>query len=81
MRGSPFANGRSKQSAAAAAWTDDMPVAAFGCIIAYVAFYAELMDACYVGNEQVKPQPGKFYGGWVTSNLVGPIKGAEGTMS
>ncbi len=47
MRGSPFANGRSKQSAAAAAWTDDMPVAAFGCIIAYVAFYAELMDACY----------------------------------
>jgi uncharacterized protein (DUF427 family) len=70
-----------EQSAAAAAWTYDKPVAAFHSITSYVAFYAEPMDACYVGNEQVKPQPGNFYGGWVTSNLVGPIKGAAGTMN
>ena len=64
----------------AAAWTYATPVPTFEVIAGYVAFYAERMDACYVGDEQVKPQPGNFYGGWVTSNLVGPIKGAEGTM-
>ena len=70
-----------EKTAAASAWSYDRPVASFHSIIGYVAFYAEPMDACYVGSEQVKPQPGNFYGGWVTSNLVGPIKGAAGTMN
>jgi hypothetical protein len=44
-----------------------------------VAFYAGPMDACFVDDEQVTPQPGGFYGGWVTRNLVGPFKGSPGT--
>jgi len=45
-----------------------------------VAIYAEPMDACFVAGERVVPQPGNFYGGWVTSNLEGAIKGAPGTL-
>ena len=37
------------------------------------------MDACFVGDEPVLPQPGGFYGGWITRNLVGPFKGGPGT--
>ncbi|MGI9525466.1 MAG: DUF427 domain-containing protein [Hyphomicrobiaceae bacterium] len=66
--------------AAAAAWTYTSPVEGFQTIAGYIAFYAEQMDACYVGDERVEPQPGTFYGGWVTPNLVGSIKGAAGTM-
>lgn len=62
-----------------AAWCYDSPSPKFGPIARHVAFYAGLMDACYVGTEQVMPQPGDFYGGWVTSNLTGVPKGARGT--
>ena len=41
----------------------------------HVAFFAALMDECWVGDEQVRPQPGGFYGGWITSDLDGPFKG------
>jgi hypothetical protein len=44
-----------------------------------VAFYPSLMDACYVDGEQVQAQAGDFYGGWITSEIVGPFKGAPGT--
>jgi hypothetical protein len=27
----------------------------------------------------VTPQPGRFYGGWITSNVAGPFKGGPGT--
>jgi hypothetical protein len=37
------------------------------------------MDACYVGEERVTPQPGLYYGGWVTAELVGPFKGVPGS--
>jgi hypothetical protein len=37
------------------------------------------MDACYVGEDRVTPQPGGFYGGWITPELIGPFKGAPGT--
>jgi hypothetical protein len=37
------------------------------------------MDACYLGDERVRPQPGGFYGGWVTDALAGPIKGVPGS--
>lgn len=40
-----------------------------------VAFYAGRMDACFVDDERVVPQPGGFYGGWITSEIVGPFKG------
>ena len=45
----------------------------------HVAVYAHLMDQCIVNDEVVDAQQGNFYGGWITSNIVGPFKGAPGT--
>ena len=45
----------------------------------HVAFYPAAMELCSVGGVAVVPQPGDFYGGWVTPNLTGRIKGAPGT--
>ena len=49
-------------------------------VLGGVAFYAGRMDACLVGDEIVVAQPGGFYGGWVTRDVVGPFKGEPGTM-
>ena len=68
------------KTVAAAAWAYPSPSPAFAFIKDYVAFYAEPMDACFVDGEQVQPQPGNFYGGWVTAKIVGPIKGGPGTF-
>lgn len=46
----------------------------------FLAFYASRVDACFVDEEQVEPQPGDFYGGWITSHVSGPFKGAPGTL-
>jgi uncharacterized protein (DUF427 family) len=62
-----------------AAWAYDHPSDAFAAIAGYVAFYAGRMDACYVDGERVVPQPGGFYGGWITANVVGPFKGGPGS--
>lgn len=62
-----------------AAWFYPDPVPDFASIKDYAAFYPHLMDACYVNGEQVQPQPGDFYGGWITSDIVGPFKGSLGT--
>ena len=62
-----------------AAWSYEQPTARFAPIAGHFAFYAGLMEACYVGSAQVIPQPGDFYGGWVTPNLEGIPKGARGT--
>jgi uncharacterized protein (DUF427 family) len=62
-----------------AAWSYDTPSSTFADLAGYVAFYPGRMDACFVGGLRVTAQPGDFYGGWVTPNLVGPIKGAPGT--
>ena len=61
-------------------WTYPNPTKRFEPIRDYVAFYAGPMDACYVGDEKVIPQPGGFYGGWITSDVVGPFKGIPGSM-
>jgi len=63
-----------------AAWAYPAPTARFEPIKDYLAFYATSVDAAWVGDLQVQPQPGDFYGGWVTPNLTGRIKGAAGTM-
>lgn len=63
-----------------AAWTYRDPTPAFASIRDYIAFYAGPMDGCYVDDERVTPQPGGFYGGWITSNIAGPFKGDRGTM-
>ena len=62
-----------------AAWSYGNPMQGYTALKDHVAFYARLMDACYVGDEEVRPQPGGFYGGWITSGLVGPFKGEPGT--
>lgn len=67
------------QTARRAAWTYTLPTADFKALAGYLSFYAGSMDACFVGDERVIPQPGDFYGGWVTRNLRGQIKGAAGT--
>ena len=63
-----------------AGWTYPNPLAPFAPLADHVAFYAAPMDACFVGDERAEPQPGGFYGGWVTRHIVGPMKGAPGTM-
>jgi len=61
------------------AWFYPDPTPSFATIKDYVAFYAHVMDACYVDGEKVQPQPGNFYGGWITSDIVGPFKGVPGS--
>ncbi len=55
------------------------PSEPFAPIRDHVAFYASRMDACYVDDELVVAQPGGFYGGWITSDVVGPFKGGPGS--
>jgi len=62
-----------------AAWYYPKPTPAFAGIKDHVAFYAQPMDACTVDGEQAQPQPGQFYGGWITHDIVGPFKGEPGT--
>ncbi len=69
-----------EKRAARAAWRYEKPTEPFAAIAGFVAFYASAMDACFVSGERVVPQPGGFYGGWITSNAVGPFKGGPGTM-
>jgi len=62
-----------------AAWGYPDPAPPYAMLRDHVAVYAGRMDACFVGDEQVRPQPGGFYGGWITSDLIGPFKGGPGT--
>jgi len=66
------------QPLTAAAWAYPEPQPDFVAIRDYVAFYPGKLE-CYVAGERVRPQPGGFYGGWVTSELVGPWKGEPGS--
>jgi uncharacterized protein (DUF427 family) len=63
-----------------AAWGYHTPNRAFIRIAGYVAFYAGAMDRCLVDDVVVTPQPGGFYGGWITPELIGPFKGGPGTQ-
>jgi uncharacterized protein (DUF427 family) len=69
-------NGRQSGNAA---WSYPEPAEAFVAIAGYLAFYASRVDECRVGDERVQPQEGDFYGGWITSRIVGPFKGGSGT--
>lgn len=63
-----------------AGWFYPNPFSRFAEIKEHVAFYASKMEACYVNGELAQAQAGDFYGGWITSNIVGPFKGAPGTL-
>ena len=63
-----------------AAWSYCEPTLEFSHLKDHYSFYAGLMDHCYIDGELVIPQPGNFYGGWITSDIVGPFKGESGTF-
>ncbi|MBD2103587.1 DUF427 domain-containing protein [Leptolyngbya sp. FACHB-261] len=69
-----------EQSLPNGAWYYPEPTAYFAALRDYIAVYPSKMEACYVNGERVQAQPGDFYGGWVTSDIVGPFKGSIGTM-
>lgn len=60
-------------------WYYPDPTSNFSEMANAIAFYAAPMDAVFVGEEQATPQPGHFYGGWVTDAVVGPFKGEPGS--
>lgn len=62
-----------------AGWSYPSPTEPFLPIRDYLAFYASRVDACFVGEERVQAQVGDFYGGWITSRVVGPFKGGPGS--
>jgi uncharacterized protein (DUF427 family) len=61
------------------AWSYPDPVEAYAGLRDHFAFYAGPFDECTVDGEKVIPQPGGFYGGWITGDLVGPFKGVPGS--
>ena len=70
---------RGDSVAPAAAWTYHDPKPGYEALRDHIAFYPALMDVCLVGGDYVRPQPGGFYGGWITSGVVGPFKGVPGS--
>lgn len=63
-----------------AAWSYSDPTIEFSAIAGFLAFYASRVQACWVGEDRVKPQEGDFYGGWITDRILGPFKGGPGTF-
>jgi uncharacterized protein (DUF427 family) len=62
-----------------AGWRYDQPTASFEAIAGHLAFYPQRVDECWVDDERVQANAGDFYGGWITSRVVGPFKGGPGT--
>lgn len=61
------------------AWSYPDPFEGFERLRDHLAFFASRVDACFLGDERVVPQPGGFYGGWITRDVVGPFKGEPGS--
>jgi uncharacterized protein (DUF427 family) len=66
--------------AARAAWYYPQPKPGFEALHGHVGIYPAAMDRCLVDGELVEPQPGGFYGGWITSAVTGPFKGIPGSQ-
>lgn len=69
-------NGRRAPSAA---WYFPLPTRIYEEMKGWIAFYPQRVDKCLVDGEEVTPQPGDFYGGWITQDIVGPFKGGPGS--
>jgi uncharacterized protein (DUF427 family) len=67
------------RTAHAAAWTYLEPNRRYAELAGLVAFYPGRVDRCSLDDETVRPQPGRYYGGWITDTIVGPFKGEPGT--
>ncbi len=68
-----------EQEVANVGWSYPSPVKGYESLKDYLTFYPSKMEACFVGDERVQAQEGNFYGGWITSDIVGPFKGGAGT--
>jgi uncharacterized protein (DUF427 family) len=62
-----------------AAWSYAAPLPGYDAIADRIAFYPDRVDAATVDGERALAQPGGYYGGWVTADVVGPFKGEGGT--
>jgi uncharacterized protein (DUF427 family) len=71
-------NGKKAENAA---WYYPTPKHPYEGLKNYVAFYVSKMDLCLVDGEEVIAQPGDFYGGWITKDIVGPFKGETGSWN
>jgi uncharacterized protein (DUF427 family) len=69
-----------ERQAPRAAWTYQQPNRGFAAIADAIAVMPAAVDRCTVNREEVIPQPGGFYGGWINSWIVGPFKGIPGSM-
>jgi uncharacterized protein (DUF427 family) len=65
----------------AAAWSYERPSPGYEHLRGAVAFYPGAVDRALVDGEVVRPQPGGFYGGWITDEVTGPFKGEPGTSA
>jgi uncharacterized protein (DUF427 family) len=63
------------------AWSYARPSPSYIALKDHLAFYPGMVDECWVDQERVVPQPGDFYGGWITSDIRGPFKGPPGTSA
>lgn len=73
-----LAEALSSQDGTGLGWRYIRMFKAFELLYKWVAFYPTQMD-CFVGDEKARPQPGGYYGGWVTDDIAGPIKGEPGS--
>lgn len=62
------------------AWSYPDPTRGFASLRDHLAFYAAPLDRCTIDGEPVTPQPGGFYGGWITPDVVGAFKGVPGSL-
>lgn len=69
-----------ERHAPSVAWSYPRPLPGYEAIAGHLAFYPGRVEACFVDGVRVAPQPGGFYGGWITPDVVGPFKGEPGTL-
>lgn len=68
-----------RRRAVDAAWSYREPAPGYEALRDHLAFYPQRVDVCLVDGERVQLPEGDFYGGWITSDVVGPFKGGPGT--
>jgi uncharacterized protein (DUF427 family) len=62
-----------------AAWSYAEPTNGYESLANFVAFYPGRLDQCLLDDESLRPEPGNYYGGWITNDIAGPFKGDPGT--
>jgi hypothetical protein len=72
-------NGKGRRTTTRSSSASKTPRERFAAIKNHLAFYPQRMSACFVDGEQVQANEGGFYGGWITSKVVGPFKGGPGS--